>query len=109
MRDLIDGTRPRNAAPSLEELRRRREEVIEICSRYGASNVRVFGSVARCEQDEESDVDFLVDLEPSRGLLDLAGLVDDLEQALGCPVDVSLSGSTRPEIAPRAEREAVAL
>jgi predicted nucleotidyltransferase len=50
------------------------EEILRIAAKYGTSNVRVFGSVARGEADEQSDIDFLVDLEPKRSLLDLAGL-----------------------------------
>ncbi len=50
--------------------------------------MRVFGSVARGEQDEESDVDLLVDMEDGRSLYDLVGLVLDLEDLLGCPVNV---------------------
>lgn len=88
MRDLIDGSPRRNAAPSLEELRERRSEILEVCSRNGASNVWVFGSVARGEQDEQSDVDLLVDMEAGRSLFDLAGLVGELEDLLGCPVNV---------------------
>ena len=47
-----------------ELLRTRREEILRICAKYGARNVRVFGSVARGEADETSDIDFLVELEP---------------------------------------------
>lgn len=55
---------------------------------YGASNLRVFGSVARGENDAASDLDLLVDLEPGRSLLDLGGLSMDLQDLLGCSVDV---------------------
>lgn len=95
MRDLIDGRRPRNPAPSLEELRGRRDEVLEVCARNGASNVRVFGSVARGEQDGESDVDLLVEMEKGRSRFDLAGLIIELEELLGCPVNVVSEGGLR--------------
>ena len=88
MRDLIDGSPPRNAAPSLDQLREWRAEIVEVCTRNGASNAWVFGSVARGEQDTDSDVDLLVDIEAGRGLFDLAGLVTELEDLLGCPVNV---------------------
>ncbi|MDE3205798.1 MAG: nucleotidyltransferase family protein [Acidobacteriota bacterium] len=88
MRTLIDGTPARQAAPSLVALRARRAEVLEVCARHGASNVSVFGSVARGEQDGESDLDLVVDIEDGRSLFDLAGLIDDLEDLLGCPVNV---------------------
>lgn len=66
----------------------KREEILGIASRYGARDVRVFGSVARGEADQESDVDFLVELEAGRSLLDLGGLQMELEELLGCKVDV---------------------
>lgn len=66
----------------------KREEILSIASRYGARDVRVFGSVARGEADQESDVDFLVELETGRSLLDLGGLQMELEELLGCKVDV---------------------
>jgi predicted nucleotidyltransferase len=88
MRDLIDGTPPRQAAPSLTELRSRRDEILAICARHGASNVRIFGSVARGEQDDQSDVDFLVGIEDGRSLYDFIDMILGLEDALGCPVNV---------------------
>lgn len=88
MRTLVDGTPARRAAPSLAVLRARRAEVLDVCARHGASDVSVFGSVARGEQDGESDLDLLVDIEDGRSLFDLAGLVDDLEALLGCPVNL---------------------
>src|SRR5438067_925374 len=69
---------------SLDELvRTRRADILEIAKRYGASNLRIFGSVARGEADEKSDIDFLVDMESGRSLLDLAGLRVDLRELLG--------------------------
>ncbi len=71
-----------------ELIRDKREEIFRLAARRGASNVRVFGSVARGEDDEKSDVDFLVDLEPGRSLLDLGGLLMDLQDLLGRKVDI---------------------
>jgi len=65
-----------------------REEILRIAAGHGARNVRVFGSVARGEADEASDIDFLVEMEPGRSLLDLGGLQVELESLLGRPVDV---------------------
>jgi predicted nucleotidyltransferase len=109
MRALIDGTAPRRAAPSLRELRERRRELSAVCARHGASNLRVFGSVARQEEDAASDLDLLVDLERGRSLFDLAALVDELEQLLGCPVDVTIADSVKPRLAQRILAEAVPL
>lgn len=66
----------------------KRDEILRVAARHGAHNVRVFGSVARGEAGEGSDVDLLVDLEPGRTGLDQAGLMLDLEELLGCRVDV---------------------
>jgi predicted nucleotidyltransferase len=69
-------------------LEQNRDEILRLAARYGATDVRVFGSVARGEAHEESDVDFLVRMESSRSIFDLAALVAELEALLGRPVDV---------------------
>jgi predicted nucleotidyltransferase len=61
-----------------ELLREQRQEILQTAARHGARNVRVFGSVARGEADEQSDIDFLVEMVPGRSLLDLGGLLMDL-------------------------------
>lgn len=92
---------------TLAKLRARREEIIHIAALRGAHNVRVFGSVARGEERRDSDVDFLVDFEPGRSLVDLSGLVLDLEEALGRRVDVGTQ--VRPIIRDKVHRDIVAL
>ena len=83
-------------------LKAKREEILRVCAKYGAYNVRVFGSVARSEADEQSDIDFLVEMEPGRSLFDLGGLQQELEQLLGCRVDVvterGLKGRVRDQV-----------
>lgn len=71
-----------------ELVQEEREDILQVAAQRGARNVRLFGSVARAESVTGSDVDFLVDLDPDRSLFDLAGLVLDLEDLLGCKVDV---------------------
>ena len=71
-----------------ELLQQKREEILRICAKYGARNVRVFGSAARGEASAGSDIDLLVEFEAGRSLLDQAGLVVELEELLGCKVDV---------------------
>lgn len=66
----------------------KREAILALAAKYGASNVRVFGSVADGKAGEASDVDFLVDMEPERSLFDLGGLLMDLQDLLGRKVDV---------------------
>lgn len=92
-----------------ELLQQKRPEILRIAARYGAHNLRIFGSVARGEADPKSDVDVLVDLEPGRNLLDLGGLLMDLEELLGCRVDVVTEKGLRPRIRERVLREAVSL
>jgi uncharacterized protein len=74
----------------------KRQEILQIASRNGAYNVRVFGSVARGEARPYSDVDFLVNLEANRSLLDLARMLRELQTLLDCPVDVVTEAGLRP-------------
>ena len=87
-------------------LRTRRKEILEIAARHGAVNVRVFGSVARGDDRPDSDIDFLVNLESGRSLLDLARLLRELNTLLGYPVDVITEAGLRPRIKPQVLREA---
>ena len=90
-------------------LKEKREEILRIAAKHGARNVRVFGSVARGEADEVSDVDFLVEMEPGKSLFDLGGLQMELEACLGCHVDVVTERGLKPRIRGRVFREAVAV
>jgi len=95
---------------TLEDLlQARREEILKVCARYGARNVRVFGSVARGEADEQSDIDLIVEFEPGRSLLDHAGLWLELQELLGVKVDVVSSRGIKARIRERVLREAVPL
>jgi uncharacterized protein len=71
-----------------ELLKEKREEILKIAASHGAYNVRVFGSVARGEADDSSDIDLLVDMEPDRSLLDVAAFMVDVRDLLGRGVDV---------------------
>jgi uncharacterized protein len=104
----VDGP-VREAPPSLSELRTRREAILQLARRHGAREVRVFGSVARGDAGEGSDVDFLVDMEVGRSLLDLGGLLMDLRDLLGGSVDVVTPASLRARVRARVLREAVPL
>ncbi len=96
--------------PTLESLRReRRSEILRLAAIYGCHNVRVFGSVATGRNRPGSDIDFLVDLEQDRGLLDLGGLLSDLGDLLGVAVDVVESTCIHPYIRNRVLDEAVTL
>ena len=95
--------------PSRAQLASVRAEILAAVARHGATNVRVFGSVARGDADATSDVDFLVDFEPGRSLLDLAGLLVDLEDLLGHSVDVVTEPGLKARIRQRVLAEAVAV
>ncbi len=90
-------------------LKEKREEILRIAAKHGARNVRVFGSVARGEADEQSDIDFLVEFEPGRSLLDHAALVLELEELLGRKVDVVTEGGLYWLLRRRILKEARAL
>ncbi len=95
---------------SLDELiKTKREDILRTAAKYGAYNVRVFGSVARGEADEKSDIDLLVDMEQHRSLLELAGLLIELEELLGHNVDVVPEDCLRARIKERVLKEAIAL
>lgn len=93
----------------LEELRSIREQVLETAAQHGASNVRVFGSVARGDDGEDSDIDFLVSLEDGRTLFDLCRLYDALEELLQRPVDIVVDGGISPYLEDRILSQAVPL
>jgi len=84
----------------------KRDAVLALAARHGASNVRIFGSVAEGRADDASDVDFLVDLEPGRSLLDLGGLLMDLQDLLGRKVDVLTEPALHWYIRQKVVREA---
>ena len=90
-------------------LKTKRNEILQIASKYGATNVRIFGSVARGEADSSSDIDLLVEFKPGTTLLDHAGLVLELEALLGVKVDVVSDKGLRERVRERVLREAVAL
>jgi hypothetical protein len=90
-------------------LQEKREDILRIAKGYGASNIRVFGSVARGESDAKSDIDLLVDLEQGRNLLDLGGLLMDLQDLLDHKVDVATEQILRSHIREQVLKEAIPL
>ena len=93
----------------IEIIKSKRREIIDIAASHGARNVRLFGSVVRGEDDEKSDIDFLVEMEQDRSLLDHAALLNDLERLLGRSVDVAPDECLRPRTRQRILNEAVPL
>ncbi len=92
-----------------EILKERREEILRIAAKHGARNIRVFGSAARGEEDEKSDIDLLVDLEPGRSLLDLGGLWVELNELLDEKVEVFTQNGLREGVRQHALGDAVPL
>lgn len=92
-----------------EILESKREEIIRIAAKHGTRNVRIFGSVARGECDDASDIDLLVEFEPTVSLLDHASLLVELEDLLGRKVDVASDRGLKERIRDRVLREAVPL
>ena len=87
-------------------IQNKREDIIRLSGKHGAKNIRIFGSVARGEERLDSDIDILVELDKDRSLLDLSGLSLDLQQLLGCKVDVLTEKSLHWYIRDRILREA---
>lgn len=95
---------------TLESLRHEKKAaILEAAQRHGARNVRVFGSVVHGENRPDSDIDFLVDLEPGRDLFDLGAMMADLKDLLGQKVDLVEASCLHPYIRDRVLSEAVEL
>ena len=91
------------------ELRNKRNDIIKVAANHGARNLRVFGSVARGENTPASDLDLLINLDPGRTLLDLIAVKQDLEDLLGCAVDVVTEDAVSPHIRDQVLKDAVSL
>lgn len=97
-------------ATKLDELlKEKRDDILRVAAKHGAYNVRVFGSAARGEADGDSDIDFLVEMEPGRSLLALGGLLMDLQELLGRNVDVATVNGLKERIRERVLKEAIPL
>jgi predicted nucleotidyltransferase len=93
--------------PNKSDILQRRDEIILLARRYGATDVRLFGSVARGDSGDSSDVDFLVRFEPGRSLLDQGGLLMELRELLGMNVDVISEGALSGRFGQTVRNEAV--
>ena len=93
----------------MELLRQQRNEILKLASQHGARNVRVFGSAARGEAGTDSDIDFLVELEPDRTLFDLGALVMDLQDLLDRKIDIVTDDSIYWLLRRKILKEAVSL
>ncbi|MDP9397903.1 MAG: helix-turn-helix domain-containing protein, partial [Actinomycetota bacterium] len=100
---------PEMSGPLGRRVRARRSELVEVAARHGVTNLRVFGSVARSEDDAASDVDLLVDLPPNMGLLGLARLQRELENIVQARIDLVPAGDLKLEVAAQVLSDVVAL
>ena len=94
---------------TLAILAQKRGEILALAERYRTADVRIFGSVVRGQNNEVSDVDLLVNTRPGCSLLDLGGLLEDLQELLGCRVDLVTEDGLKPRLRARVLREAVPL
>lgn len=95
---------------TLEELRSKyKPQILELAKKHGVTHIRVFGSVARGEAEEGSDVDFLIHILPNTDLMDIGGLHWRLEELLSTKVHFVMDGSISPYMVERVLNEAVAL
>ncbi|MYE25707.1 MAG: nucleotidyltransferase family protein [Chloroflexi bacterium] len=90
---------------TLDDIRRLRPQIMELARQYRARKVSVFGSCARGEMSEDSDIDFLVDFNDNYRLLDIAGMMNGLEDLLGRKVDVVPRSALREELKPYVLKE----
>lgn len=91
------------------KLRQHRMEIIELVRRHGASNIRIFGSVARGEDSAESDIDLLVDFDLKQGLMPIIALKQDIEDLLSEEVDVAPVDLLKPHVRASALAESIPL
>lgn len=94
---------------SLDTLRTYRDAIMDAAARYGVRNIRVFGSLARGQANDQSDIDLLVELEPGRSLIDRIAFMQEVEQLLGRPVDVVNERALHRLVRDRVMREVVPL
>ncbi|BAI89274.1 MULTISPECIES: nucleotidyltransferase family protein [Limnospira] len=92
-----------------DELQQRRDEILAVAQQHGAFNVRIFGSVARGEEREDSDIDFLVEMNSNCSLLDRIALIQDLEDLLNRKVDVTTVKNLREYFRERIINQAIPL
>jgi uncharacterized protein len=111
MADVVAPTTTRSplSGPTGRLISAHRGELLEVLRRHGVSNARVFGSVARGDDHEGSDVDLLVEFAPGTGLFTVARIQDELEEILGVEVDLVPEAGLKATVRDRVERDLIAL
>lgn len=93
----------------IEYIQHHRADILAIADKYGATNIRIFGSASRGDDRPDSDIDLLVDLHQTWTLLDHIGMMQDLEELLQRKVDVAVDKGLRERFRDRILKEAIAL
>src|SRR5437764_755678 len=106
MSEVADGPRRR---VTLDEVRAHRDEIMEIAKRRKVRAVRIFGSVARGESDDDSDLDLLLDMDPEGSLFDMSGFALDVEELLNVFTQVATPNGLKSRIRDRVLGEAISL
>ncbi|MCU7837556.1 MAG: nucleotidyltransferase family protein [gamma proteobacterium symbiont of Taylorina sp.] len=94
---------------TIDTLKNNKTKIQQILEQYHAENIRVFGSVARGDSTEESDIDLLVNFLPNASLFDQVGITDELSLLLDCPVDVVSERALNKHLLPVILNEAIAI
>ncbi len=105
----IDILKRNGAFMNIDEVKAKREDILNIAKKHGAYNIRIFGSVVRGEAKQDSDLDVLIDLEPNRSLFDHAALMIELQETMNCKVDVVTEKGLRPRIREVVLKEAISI
>jgi uncharacterized protein len=95
--------------PHFDQLRQKRTEILAIADKYGATNLRIFGSVSRGDDRPDSDIDILIDQENAWNLFDHVAMMQDLEDLLERRVDLATADALRPGFKNRIFQDAIAL
>jgi predicted nucleotidyltransferase/lambda repressor-like predicted transcriptional regulator len=103
----LEGVERGAAIPMRDQVLGKRSLIRTIAKAHGARSVELFGSAARGEELPDSDLDFMVELEPGRSLLDLIGMAHDLQDVFGRKVEVMTRRGTKPRVLAQARRDAV--
>ena len=90
-----------------EILRQRRDDITRLAAKHGATNIRVFGSVARDQAKQDSDLDLLIDVGPNTSSWFPAGLILELEDLLGCRVEIVTEKGLNPVLRDQVLSEAI--
>jgi len=107
LRLALEGSAERVPGRMRDEIMRKRGLIGTLAKAHGARSVALFGSAARGEDRPGSDLDFMVEIEPGRSLLDLIGLAEDLQEALGRKVEAVTAAGMKPRVRAEAERDAI--